>query len=254
MRIGLALSGGGARGIAHLGMLRALEEHEVKFACISGTSVGAILGALYAQGMRPPEIMDAILQTRIFRNLRPAWTLRGLLSMESIHSLLMQFVPHNTFEGLKLPLAVAATDLETGKPCYFRNGPLIPALMASSCVPGMFSPVALNGTSYVDGGITDNFPVRAIRKDCEYVVGLHCNPVIQAKPARTFRNVLERTLLLAINCNAERSKSDCDLMIEPLELGAFSTFELARAKELEQIGYSYTKAFLTRERISALQS
>ncbi|MEJ1240066.1 patatin-like phospholipase family protein [Chryseolinea sp. T2] len=254
MRIGLALSGGGARGIAHLGMLRALEEHQVKFACISGTSVGAILGAMYAQGMRPAEIMDAIIQTRIFRNLRPAWTLRGLLSMESIHSLLMQFVPHNTFEGLKLPLTIAATDLEKGKPYYFRSGPLIPALMASSCVPGMFSPVVLNGTSYVDGGVTDNFPVRAIRKDCEYIVGLHCNPVIQANPARNFKNVLERTLLLAINCNAERSKVDCDLIVEPLELGAFSTFEVTRARELEEIGYAYTKAFLTHERVSVLRS
>jgi NTE family protein len=253
VKIGLALSGGGARGIAHLGMLRALEEHDIKFATISGASVGAIIGALYAQGMRPSEIMEAIMQTRIFRSLRPAWTLRGLLSMESIQSLLMQFVPHNTFEGLQIPLTVAATDLETGKPCHFREGQLIPALLASSCVPGMFNPVAFNGTTYVDGGITDNFPVRAIRHDCDFVIGLHCNPVIQAPPAKTFRNVLERTLLLAINCNAERSKADCNMVIEPSELGTFSTFELARAREFEQIGYTYAKTFLTADRVATLR-
>ncbi|MGC3946831.1 MAG: patatin-like phospholipase family protein [Chryseolinea sp.] len=254
MRIGLALSGGGARGIAHLGMLRALEEHNITFASISGTSVGAILGAMYAQGMRPVEIMDAILQTRIFRSLRPAWTLRGLLSMESVQSLLMQFVPHNTFEGLRIPLIVAATDLETGKSFHFRSGPLIPALLASSCVPGMFNPVVLNGTTYVDGGITDNFPVHLLRNETDFIIGLHCNPVIKAPPAKTFRNVLERTLLLAINCNAEKSKAECDLVIEPRELGKYSTFELAKAREMEQIGYSYTRMFLTPERIATLQS
>lgn len=254
MKVGLVLSGGGARGIAHLGMLRALEEHGVRFTNISGASVGAIIGALYAQGMRPAEIMDAILQTRIFRSLRPAWTLRGLLSIESVQALLMKFVPHNSFEGLKTPLVVSATDLQSGKPSYFRNGSLIPALLASSCVPGMFNPVALNGTTYVDGGITDNFPVRAIRKECDVIVGLHCNPVIQVSSAKTFRKVLERTLLLAINCNAERSKMDCDLLIEPSELGRFSTFELARARQFEQIGYEYAKTFLTPDRIAAIRS
>jgi len=170
VKIGLVLSGGGARGIAHLGILRALEEHKVVFDCVSGTSVGAIIGALFAQGMRPEEILEAILQTRMLRSLRPAWTLRGLLSMESIQSLLVHFVPHDTFEALRIPLTVVATDLEAGKPHYFSQGALIPALLASSCVPGMFNPVVLNGTTYVDGGITDNFPVRAIRSRCDVII------------------------------------------------------------------------------------
>lgn len=251
MKIGLALSGGGARGIAHLGMMRALEEHGIKFACISGASVGAIIGALYARGMRPQEILEVILQTRIFRSLRPAWTLRGLLSMDSIQALLNPLLPGN-FEDLQVPLTVVATDLEAGHPRYFSQGPLMPALLASSCVPGMFNPVNLNGTTYVDGGITDNFPVRAIRKDCDRVIGLHCNPVVHAAQASNFRNVIERTLLLAINCNAARSKEACDLIIEPPLLGSVSTFELSRARELAEIGYSYAIAFLTPDRLRSL--
>lgn len=254
MKIGLVLSGGGARGIAHLGVLRALEQHNVKFDCIAGTSVGAIIGALYAQGMRAEEIMEAILRTKILRNLRPAWTLRGLLRMESIQSLLNDLIPHNTFEGLQIPLTVVATDLEAGKPCYFTNGAIIPALLASSCVPGMFNPVAMNGTTYVDGGVTDNFPARSIRSQCDFVIGLHCNPVIQVPQAKNFRNVLERTLLLAINCNATQSKSACDIIIEPPLLGKFSTFELARARELEQIGYAHAMSFLTPERLMEIRS
>jgi NTE family protein len=207
---------------------------------------------LYAQGMSPQEIFDSILRMRIFRTLRPAWTLRGLLRMESIQSLLAELIPHNTFEGLRLPLTVVATDLEAGKACYFSSGSLIPALLASSCVPGMFNPVELNGTTYVDGGVTDNFPVQAIRNQCDFIVGLHCNPVVQAPQAKNFRKVLERTLLLAINCNATRSKSSCDMILEPPLLGSFSTFELARAKEMEQLGYAYAKSFLTSDRIRVL--
>jgi NTE family protein len=250
VKIGLALSGGGARGIAHLGVLRALEEKGVSFDCISGTSVGAIIGALYAHGMRADEILDTILKTRIFSSLRPAWTLRGLLSMERIQALLLNLVPHNRFEELQLPLTVVSTDLQRGKPHYFSSGPLIPALMASSCVPGMFNPIFLDNTTYVDGGITDNFPVLAIRGQCDFIVGLHCNPVIPVPPAKNFRSVLERTLLLAINSNAERSKASCDLLIEAPDLGRFSTLELARARELADIGYRYAREFLTAEKLA----
>jgi NTE family protein len=250
VKIGLALSGGGARGIAHLGVLRALEEKGVRFDCISGTSVGAIIGALYAQGMRSDEILDAILKTRIFSNLRPAWTLRGLLSMERIQLLLLNLIPHNCFEELQLPLTVVATDLQLGKAHYFTSGPLIPALMASSCVPGMFNPILLGQTTYVDGGITDNFPVLPLRNQCNVIVGLHCNPVVPVPQAKNFRSVLERTLLLAINSNAEKSKASCDLLIEPTELGRFSTLELARARELADIGYRYAREFLTAERLA----
>lgn len=239
--------------MAHLGVLRALGEHNVKVDCVSGTSVGAILGALYAHGLGPGDILDAILQTRIMRSLRPAWTLRGLLSMESIQALLRQLIPHDSFEQLRMPLTVVATDLQAGRPHYFSMGPLIPALLASSCVPGMFNPVVLNGTSYVDGGITDNFPVHALRRQCDMVIGLHCNPVVPVSQAKNFRNVLERTLLLAINCNAERSKEVCDLVIEPRELGNYSTFDLSRARELEEIGYQYAKEYLTPERLSAIR-
>jgi NTE family protein len=251
VKIGLALSGGGARGIAHLGILRAFEEKGVKVDCVSGTSVGAIIGALYAQGMSADEILEAILNTRIFPSLRPAWTLRGLLSMERIQSLLLKLVPHNRFEDLQRPLTVVATDLQLGKPRYFSSGQLIPALLASCCVPGMFNPINLDNTTYVDGGITDNFPVRILRSECDFIIGLHCNPIVSVPQARTFRSVLERTLLLAINSNAENNKNSCDLLIEPPELGRFSTFELARARELADIGYRYASAFLTTERLAS---
>ncbi|HTE31843.1 MAG TPA: patatin-like phospholipase family protein [Chryseolinea sp.] len=239
--VGLVLSGGGARGISHLGVIKALEEWGVIFHHVSGTSVGAIIGAMYANGMRPDEILEVIVQTRILRSMRPAWTLRGLLKLDNIRILIEKHIAHNSFSGLQRKLTVAATDLRSGKASYFSSGELIPALLASSCVPGMFNPVEFNGGTYVDGGIIDNLPATPIRAHCDFVVGLHCNPIVTVSNVTNFRTVLERTLLLAINGNANASKALCDVLIEPQELGTVSTFELSKARELVDIGYKFTK-------------
>jgi NTE family protein len=151
MKLGIVLSGGGARGISHLGVLKALEEFHVKFDCISGTSVGALIGAFYSQGYAPEEILNDILTSRFYRSVRPAWRWTGLLSMESLRDVLLKYIPHNEFEALKIPLVVAATDISHGKAAYFSSGELIPRLLASCCVPAVFSPVQLNGALYVDG-------------------------------------------------------------------------------------------------------
>jgi NTE family protein len=240
MKVGLSLSGGGARGISHLGILKALEELGVSIHCVSGTSVGAIIGALYAAGNSPEKILDIIITTHFFRSMRPAWSLKGLLSMDSLHPVLLKHFPENDFRSLSIPLTVAATDIQKGKSTYFTDGKLVPALMASSCVPAMFHPVVLNGSMYVDGGIMDNLPSSCIRNQCDFLIGLHCNPINSEFDARNFRSVIERTLLIAINGNTMASKALCDLLIEPPETGKISTFELGRAKELFDIGYQFT--------------
>lgn len=241
MKFGVSLSGGGARGIAHLGILKAIGEMGITIDCISGTSVGAIIGALYASGNSPDKILDIIISTSLFRSLRPAWTLKGLLSMDGLHAVLLKHLPHNNFQSLSIPLTVAATDIQKGKSTYFTDGELIPALLASSCVPAMFNPVMFNGGMYVDGGIMDNLPTKCIRGQCDFLVGLHCNPIIAEFDPRNVRNVIERTLLIAINGNTMASKGFCDLLIEPAEAGTISTFELGKANKLFDIGYQFTK-------------
>lgn len=241
MKVGVALSGGGARGIVHLGILKALDEFGISIRCLSGTSVGAIIAALYASGNTPDKILEIIISTRFFRSIRPAWTLKGLLSMDALRTVLLGHLPDNSFRSLDIPLTVAATDIQKGKPAYFTEGELIPALMASSCVPAVFNPVVFNGGMYVDGGIMDNLPTRCIRDQCDFLIGLHCNYICAEFDARNLRNVIERTLLIAINGNTMASKNMCDLLIEPPEAGKISTFELGRAKELFDIGYQFTK-------------
>jgi NTE family protein len=110
MKIGLVLSGGGIRGIAHLGVLQALSEAGIKFNKISGTSAGSIVGALFAQGIEPAEILKVFMQTRLYNYIRPAFNAKGLMSLDKIRTLLLEYIPHNSFEGLKTPLIITATN------------------------------------------------------------------------------------------------------------------------------------------------
>ena len=121
MKVGIVLSGGGARGISHLGVLKALEELGVRFDYISGTSVGALIGAFYSQGYSPDEILGIITTSRFYRSVRPAWRWTGLLSLESLRDVLLKYIPHNEFESLRIPLVVAATDISHGKATYFSS-------------------------------------------------------------------------------------------------------------------------------------
>ena len=113
-KIGLVLSGGGARGVAHIGVLQALEEFGVRFDRVAGTSAGSIVGSLYAHGYPPREIYSIIQQVSIFKTVRPAWTWSGLLRMDGLQELLKKYLPENDFAALKLPLTVAATEIRKG--------------------------------------------------------------------------------------------------------------------------------------------
>jgi NTE family protein len=175
MKTGIVLSGGGARGISHIGVLKALEEIGVTIDHVAGTSVGAIIGALHASGRTASEILDIVLKTSVLKSIRPSWNWRGLLSLEGLRTILSVYLPDDRFEALQIPLTVSATDIVKGKPAYFSSGELIAVLQASCCVPAVFAPVALNGSLYVDGGIMDNLPAKPIRPDVDLLIGVHCN-------------------------------------------------------------------------------
>jgi NTE family protein len=240
MVTGLVLSGGGARGVAHLGVLKALDEKGVSIGQISGTSAGAIIGALYAYGYKPDEILDIIAKTSFFSSLKFAWTLKGLLSLTGLNDVLLKHIPENSFEILKIPLTVCATDIKRGRVEYFSKGELIPAILSSSCVPAVFDPYRFNGQLYLDGGILDNLPVKPIYDHCDVIIGSHCNFINSEFDVKNFRSVIERSLLMAINGNTGISKTLCDVLIEPPEIGKFSGFDLSRAKEMFDISYHYT--------------
>lgn len=239
--IGLVLSGGGARGVAHIGVIQALEEAGLHFSHVSGTSAGSIVGALYAHGYTPKEIFGIVQQVSIFKSVRPAWAWTGLLKMDGMQELLIRYLPENNFSQLKLQLTVAATEIRKGEIKYFSDGELIPALLASCCIPAIFSPVLFKSSMYVDGGLLDNLPVRPIRDKCDFIIGSHCNLVSQTFDPTNLKVVIERSLLMAINANTWVSKQMCDIVVEPPGLDKYSSFDMGKAKEIFDIGYKFTR-------------
>jgi NTE family protein len=241
MRIGLALSGGGARGVAHIGVIKALEEMGIKISILSGTSAGSIVGALYANGYRPDEIFDIIKNLSIFKSVRPAWTWSGFLTMDGLKELLLKHIPGNDFALLKIPLTVAATEIRKGHIHYFSTGELLPAVVSSCSIPAIFNPVNFNGGLYVDGGLFDNLPVRPIKNQCDFMIGSHCNHFGSEFDVKSLKTVVERSLLLTISANTQASRDLCDVVIEPPHMDRFSSFEIARAQEIFEAGYQFTK-------------
>jgi NTE family protein len=241
MKRGLVLSGGGARGIAHIGVLKALDEMGITFDCISGTSAGSIVGALYANGHKPDQIFELIKNLSIFKSVRPAFAWTGLLSLDGLKELMLKEIPGNKFSDLKIPLTVAATDIRKGKIQYFTEGDLARIIMASCCIPAIFNPVSLEKNLYVDGGLLDNLPVKPIRKECDFIVGSHCNHISPDFDTSNIKLVIERSLLITIHANTEVSRGQCDLFIEPPRMDRFSSLNLSKAKEIFDFGYQFTK-------------
>ncbi len=159
-RVGLVLSGGGARAFAHIGALRVLEERGIHADVIAGTSMGAIVGAMVAAGHGSAEIRS-IVDALGWRDVVDVSLQGGLMKGEKLGQFLAAYLPER-FEDLDMPLAVTTTDIETGEEIVLQRGPLIPALRASSCYPGAFDPVVIDGRTLADGGIVNNLPVEAV--------------------------------------------------------------------------------------------
>ncbi|MBN1147435.1 MAG: patatin-like phospholipase family protein [Anaerolineales bacterium] len=171
--VGLALGGGVARGIAHLGVISVLEEAGIPIDCISGTSVGAIIAAGYAAGIGAQRLIEYAHWFRWRRIARPVLPLKGLVSFDRLASWMVREFGDLTFADLKIPCAVVATDLRKGEPVALRQGRLAPAVQGSCSVPGFVTPVELDGRLLCDGGVSDMLPASVLRSmGADLVIGV----------------------------------------------------------------------------------
>ncbi len=244
MKTGFVISGGGARGVSHLGVLKALTEHDIRPDIIAGTSSGAIAGALFSRGFSPEEILEIVVETNFIRHFRPSFGGNGLLRLNNLESFLRKYIPENTFEALQIPLVVTATDLEAGELVCYRQGELSLPVLASCCLPGIFEPMKFGGKLLVDGGILNNLPVEVIEDECDLIIGLHCNPFTLSRPIRSTREILARSYLLAVhNVNMERIRR-CHLLFEAPTLRDYSIFDLHKARKMYLVGYEHAMQVL----------
>lgn len=235
--LGVALSGGGAKGFAHLGVFKLLEESGVTPDIISGTSAGALAGVLYADGYTSDEIKD-IFKGKDFSEFACIQMPKaGLFDMNRMKSFLQKHLRAKKIEDLAIPLVIVATDLDHGVSHEFRHGPIKEAVMASCCVPIVFSPVEINGIHYVDGGLFRNFPVSNIRHECKKIVGVNVSPLVSIKYRQTIRHIAERSYHYMFRANTMEDRSLCDLLIETESASGYKMFDLENVDQIAQIGY-----------------
>lgn len=179
-RVGLALGSGGARGAAHVGVLKVLEREGIKIAAIAGSSIGALVGGAYAAGIPVSRLEGEWLATtraKLLRRFLPTLSRTGLSSGAGLRRYLREILGVVRIEELSIPFAAVATDLDTGEPVVLRSGPLVEAICASTAIPGVFPPVRLDGRLLVDGGMVDPLPVRICQElGAEVVVAVDTNP------------------------------------------------------------------------------
>jgi NTE family protein len=240
-KIGLVLIGGGARGFAHLGLIQALNDVGIYPDVISGSSAGALIGVLYADGYSPKEILALLNSGSRLDFMRPALPREGLLQIGGIIKILKTSLRAKIFEDLKIPLYVSATDLNNGKAVYFSKGDLLDPVIASSSIPVLFQPVKINNISYVDGGILDNLPIFPIEKKCKILIGSFVNPVGYMEKISGLINIAERVFMLSMSKEILEKAKKFDLFVAPLELRDYKILDPEKADLLFSVGYKATK-------------
>lgn len=242
MNTGLVLSGGGARGAAHIGAIKALEEHEIFPTHVSGTSAGAIVGALYAAGVSWSEMLNFFKTISIFQTNRYARNKPGFIDTEKFYDDLQTYFIKDNFDSLKKPLFVTAANIIDGTLKVFSKGQLIKPIMASASFPGVFTPTEINGKFYVDGGTLNNFPVEPLIQVCDKIIGVYVNPLkkISIKDLRHSYTVVERAYKIKVAAESMSKFSDCDLMINPQELVDYGTFGMNSIDDIFELGYTTT--------------
>lgn len=241
--VGLALSGGAARGLAHIGVLEVLEEHGIRPSCICGASAGSLVGSLYAAGNSPAEILSIFENTSLAKIYRLGIPTLGLTSLDKLKNVMAEHLPE-TFEELSIPLHVSVANLNSGKAELISQGPLVDTIIASSSVPILFSPIKRGDELLVDGGLLNNLPVAPLLDKDHLIIGVD---VIAVQPVDDIGNVIEialRSLDLALQAQMIPNKERCDVVIEPA-VGEYGWFDAGKAREIVAAGRAATQAKLS---------
>lgn len=241
--IGLVLSGGGARGLAHIGVYKALIEVDLEPEVISGTSMGAVVGALIAGGYSPKEIETIAIdkgKSKMFEINTPSMS---LVSHGPVRKILMEFLPEK-IEDLEIPLYLSSTNLSTGENEMLSKGNLYDAVMASTSIPVAFKPIKIGEDYHVDGGLTNNLPASYIRDKCNYLVGSHVNHKDERVELNTLKDIIERCIRIGIYNSVREERKLCDLFIDPPKVREFQTLDFKQVSTIINIGYEATCAAL----------
>jgi len=236
-RIGLVLGGGGIRGAAHLGVLSVLERAGVRFDVVAGTSIGAVVGAGVAARVSSADMLERFRKARWIDLARPSWGSRiSMFEANPMIDILIDTVHAETFEELALPLAVVSTDLLTGETIVFTSGPLRQAVLASAAVPGIFEPVRQDGRLLVDGGLTENLPVKqALDLGADIVIAIDITP--QPDASYEPKDIGEMVMMgwSMVEWVRETGRDTASVVITP-QVARFSMMDLGQVQKVYEAG------------------
>ncbi len=238
-KFGLALSGGGARGIAHIGILKALEENGISPVAISGTSMGAIVAVAYGLGIEYDEMIRLITnEAKPLRlkdvNLRKT----GIFNLDRVRKIFEAYAKKDDFSVLKIPTFITVTNLNLGTYEIISEGKFIDYTIASASIPLLFSPKQIGNTFYVDGGLTKNMAAKVLRKHCDKVIGVHVNHIAKTNEFRRMKDIASRAYHLAVYNTILDELDFCDYLLDPPVIRQFKTLDFNKAQAIFELGYN----------------
>ena len=222
---GFVFSGGGSKGIAHAGVLQYLQEQNIKPSCIAGSSAGAVVGALYAFGKKPEEILDFFKSIYFFHWKHFTFKKAGIIDSESFKRYFHEVFGDVTLGELEIPMYITATDMVKGKLKIFSpKTKIVDAILASTAVPGMISPYVINGELFSDGGILNHFPADLLIGKCELIIGVYVSPIQNSLTYSQYRTLVSELI----------SEGKSTGNIQSLDLLHYSELNEVRTKRLEK--------------------
>ncbi len=240
MKITLSLSGGGLRGAAHVGAIKFLEEQGVEVTAVSGSSAGAIVGLFLASGLKSDDMLEflkSLEKKEIF-----AWASGaiGLFKMERLENKLRETLNINDYSDLKIPLYTCVTNIDTGESSYINRGDAIVYTIASSTITPLFEAKTIGENSYIDGGFSDNLPVKALKDYYEKSLAININP-LRGEDLSTFKSLAIRSILIMIRSNSMGAKKVADAYFEVKGVANMHLFDFDEIEMAYEAGYNELK-------------
>ena len=240
-RIGLALSGGGARGFAHAVAIKAINEFGIYPNIIAGVSAGSVVSVFYAAGIDPEDMVEAFAEQRFTDLCKWNVPKTGFFSLERFADLVVNTARYTLIDDLPIPTVICATDMDHGIPVAFESGAIGPRVAASCSIPIIFDPVTIDGVRYLDGGLLHNLPAWAIRDRCDILIGLNCSSVRKRPYRNSLLDIAHASYNITIKSNVKEDLELCDIAVDMQEISDYKTFNIRDIRTVFQQGYEITR-------------
>lgn len=243
-RIGIALSGGGVRGFAHVGALKALEDVGIRPSVIAGVSAGSVVAAFYASGLMADDIYGIFNTVDFKQFVQVDMSRSGFFKLDRFMSFLHETLPVPTFDRLSIPLRVGVTNISRQEAAVFTDGELAPRLTASCSIPTVFKPIEIEGEYYVDGGVTHNLPAFCLKEHCDYLIGINVSPSLVGDVKLSIPSLAYRSYKTMTMRNVTEDKLLCDTLIDLKAIQGYNTFAIAHRERIARDSYFETMKIL----------